>query len=86
MMKETVDIVKELISQLDIIVKFKSIVDNGDGTYTVTTCNTGYLFPCYKFTLDSVNYTVQEEGFIFNEQFKIKGNVIPSATELVIIM
>ena len=43
MIKETVDIVEELISQLDIVVKFKSIVDNGDGTYTIETCNTGYF-------------------------------------------
>ena len=35
MIKETVDIVEELISQLDIVVKFKSIVDNGDNTYTI---------------------------------------------------
>ena len=35
MIKETVDIVEELISQLDIVVEFKSVVDNGDNTYTI---------------------------------------------------
>jgi hypothetical protein len=84
-MKETVDIVKELISQLDIIVKFKSIVDNGDGTYTIETCNTGYLAPCSAFVLDAVNYEVINEvgyEFVYNEKFTIKGNIIPTATEV----
>jgi len=85
MIKETVDIVEELISQLDIVVKFKSIVDNGDGTYTIETCNTGYLFPCYDFQIDGIDYTVlNEEGkeFVFNERFTIKGNIAPIATEI----
>ena len=85
MIKETVDIVEELISQLDIVVKFKSIVDNGDSTYTIETCNTGYLFPCYDFQIDGIDYTVlNEEGkeFVFNEKFTIKGDVVPTATEI----
>jgi hypothetical protein len=85
MIKETVDIVEELISQLDIVVKFKSIVDNGDGTYTIESCDTGYLFPCYKFILDGVTYTVLNEvgkEFVFGVKFTIKGNIIPTATEL----
>jgi len=84
MIKETVDIVEELISQLNIVVKFKSIVDNGDSTYTIETCNTGYLFPCYDFQIDGIDYTVlNEEGkeFVFNEKFTIKGDVVPTATE-----
>ncbi len=85
MIKETVDIVEELISQLDIIVKFKSIVDNGDGTYTIETCNTGYLFPCYEFEIAGVNYKVLNEigkDFVFNERFTIKGNIVPTVTEI----
>jgi hypothetical protein len=85
MIKETVDIVEELISQLDIVVKFKSIVDNGDNTYTIETCNTGYLFPCYEFEIAGVNYKVLNEigkDFIFNERFTIKGNIVPTVTEI----
>ena len=85
MIKETVDIVEELISQLDIVVKFKSIVDNGDSTYTIETCNTGYLFPCYEFKIDGVDYKVLNEigkDFIFNERFTIKGNIVPTTTEI----
>ena len=85
MIRETVDIVGDLISELDFTVKFKSIVDNLDGTYTIESCNTGYIFPCYEFVVDGVNYKVLNEvgkEFKFNEQFTIKGNIIPSVTEI----
>ena len=85
MRKETVDIVEELIGQLEIVVPFDTITDNGDGTYTIESCDTGYLFPCYKFDIGGVIYTVQNEvgkEFVFSERFTIKGNIIPTATEL----
>jgi hypothetical protein len=87
MTKETVDIVKELISQLDIIVKFNSIVDNGDGTYTIETCNTGYLAPMYEFDIYGVKYKVLNEvgkEFEFNKRFTLKGSIIPSVEKLVL--
>ena len=61
MRKETVDIVEDLIGQLEIVVPFDVITDNGDGTYTIESCDTGYLFPCYKFSLSGVTYTVLNE-------------------------
>ena len=85
MKRETVDIVEELIGQLEIVVPFNTVTDNADGTYTILSCDTGYLFPCYKFTLDGVTYTVLDEvgkEFVFNERFTIKGNIIPTAIEL----
>ena len=87
MKRETVDIVEDLIAQLSIVVPFNSIVDNGDGSYTIESCNTGYLFPCYKFILDGVDYTVLNEvgkEFVFNSKFTIKGNVIPTATQVLL--
>ena len=54
MRRETVDIVEDLISQLVIIVPFNTITDNGDGTYTILSCDTGYLFPCYKFSIAGI--------------------------------
>ena len=86
MIKETVDIVGELISELNIVVKFDKITDNNDSTYTIETQNTGYLFPNYEFTLSGVNYKVLNETgkeFLFNSKFTIKGNIIPSEIELV---
>lgn len=85
MRKETVDIVEDLIAQLNIVVPFDTITDNTDGTYTIESCDTGYLFPCYKFVLDTVTYTVLNEvgkEFVYGVKFTIKGNAIPTATEL----
>jgi hypothetical protein len=71
MRKETVDIVEDLIGQLEIVVPFDTITDNGDSTYTIESCDTGYLFPCYKFDIGGVVYTVLNEvgkEFVFNER------------------
>ena len=87
MKRETVDIVEDLIAALKIVVPFKTITDNSDGTYTIESCNTGYLFPCYKFVLDGIDYTVLNEvgkEFVFNSKFTIKGNVIPTATQVLL--
>jgi hypothetical protein len=87
MKRETVDIVEDLIAALKIVVPFNTIVDNLDGTYTIESCNTGYLCPCYKFVLDGIDYTVLNEvgkEFVFNSKFTIKGNVIPTATQVLL--
>jgi len=87
MTKETVDIVEGLISDLKIVVPFTTITDNGDGTYTIESCNTGYLSPMYEFDIDGVNYKVlNDEGkeFEFNKRFTLKGNIVPSVEKLVL--
>lgn len=79
--RETVDIVGDLINSMSIVININTIVDNLDNTYTIETCNTGYLFPNYKFTIDGVNYKVLDEAgkdFVFNEKFTIEGNTIPT--------
>ena len=84
MKRETVDIVEELVEGLELSVKINSITDNGDSTYTIETCNTSYLFPCFKFDINGVTYTVIDEvgkEFEFNVRFTIKGNVIPTVEE-----
>ena len=84
-MVETVDIVKELIEELTLEVDFKTITDNGDSTYTITTCDTSYMYPCFKFVLDGVTYTVTNtvgNEFAFNEEFTISGNVVPTSTSV----
>lgn len=84
-MTETVDIVGSLISQVVVTVPFKTIVDNGDNTYTITSCDTGYLFPNYTFSIGGVNYTVLNEvgkEFVYNVKFTIKGNIAPSVSSV----
>jgi len=87
MTRETVDIVESLIEDLKIVVPFNTITENGDGTYTIESCHTGYLSPMYEFDIDGVNYKVlNEEGkeFVFNKRFTLKGNVVPNASKIVL--
>ncbi len=80
MIKETVDIIQDLIKDLKIEVDLKSVTDNLDGTYTISTNNTAYLFPSYEFTYYGVNYKVLNstgKEFKFNEEFTVEGNIAP---------
>lgn len=86
MVKETVDIVNDLINELEIKVNFDQVFDNLDGTYTISTKNTGYLFPTYEFQLSGVNYKVLNQAgkeFEFNNKFTVKGNAAPIGSYLI---
>lgn len=77
--RETVDIVGDLVAGIDTSVNIKTITDNLDGSYTITTCNTKYLKPCLRFDVDSVTYEVIDEvgkEFVPNEKFTVKGGSI----------
>lgn len=80
--RETVDIIEDLVAELNLVVEFTTVVDNGGNLYTITTCNTSYLFPFFKFDLDAVTYTVQKTGFVFNASFVVKGSVVPTALQV----
>ena len=58
MRKETVDIIKDLVSEMSFEVIIKLITDNGDGTYTLSTCNTYHLQECFKITYESAQWTI----------------------------
>lgn len=78
--RETVDIVGELVSKIDTSVYITEVVDNNDGTYTLSTCNSKYLKPCVKFDYNGVTYTVIDEvgkEFNPNKNFTVKGLAIP---------
>ena len=82
---ETVDVIGSLVANIDTSVKINSIVDNGDGSYTIFTCNTKYLKPCIEFIVDSVTYNVVDEvgkEFVPNRQFTVQGSA--TITETVI--
>jgi len=59
MRKETVDIVKDLVSSMSFTFVGKAIIDNG-GTYTFTTCNTYHLQECFKVTIDGAVFTITD--------------------------
>jgi len=77
--KETVDVVGELVANIDTTVKINEIIDNLDGTFTIFTCNTKYLKPLIKFTVNGEEYEVIDDAgreFVPNRQFSVYGNTI----------
>ena len=58
MREETVDIVKSLVDSMSFTMTISSIVDNGDDTYTLNSCNTYYLQECFKVTYESASWTI----------------------------
>ena len=55
---DIVSILKKLVSNMEISVKVDSSLDNGDGTFTISTCNTQYLNSCSLFELNGFDYIV----------------------------
>ncbi len=80
---ETVDVVGSLVAAIDTSVNINEIVDNGDNSYTIFTCNTKYIKPCIKFDVLGVTYNVIDtEGkeFVPNRQFTVQGSSIITET------
>jgi hypothetical protein len=80
--KDTVDAVKELVSQLTPIYIVKEAVDNGDGTFTLSTNRTWWLTINKRITIDSIEYRIT--AFEINVSITIKpvttGDPIPTVT------
>ena len=55
---DIVSILRDLIADMVITVKVSSSTDNGDGTFTLSSCNTQYLNDCTTFTVDGNVYSV----------------------------
>lgn len=70
MRKETVDIVSDLVDELDLAITISQIVDNGDGTYTLHTCDTKWLQECFKITYEAAQWTVT--AVVKDDNFTIK--------------
>jgi len=75
---ETVDVVKSLVSLLEFTYIIDNIIDNGDGTYTLESCNTYHLHEFLIITIDALEYTIQST--VYNESITITGNPLPTAT------
>jgi len=69
---DIVSILRKVISEMDIVVKVSNSTDNGDGTFTIETCNTQYLNKCSRFKVNNVSYSVVD--MVDNESIKIKGS------------
>jgi hypothetical protein len=58
MRKETVDIIEDLLGQIDLTINIDECIDNGDGTYTIKTCNTRHLQECKDIHIDGRKYRI----------------------------
>ena len=77
-MKQTVDIVEEIVNGIDLTVEIQSITDNTDGTYLLEICNTSYLQKGFTVTIDSVSYEITI--LIKDVSITVSGSVLPTAT------
>ena len=69
--------ISDLVAKIAPTITIDSVVDNGDGTYTITACNTYYLKEGKTITIDSVDYRVK--NVIKDVQFLVQGSVLPTA-------
>jgi len=77
MKKSTVNIVRELVSQMKFTFTIKSVTDNLNGTYLLTTGRTHYLQKNSNtiFAIAGNNYEILD--VVINESVLVKGSVLP---------
>ena len=71
---DIVKILKSVIESLEVVVKVNSSTDNGDGTFTIETCNTQYLNTCTTFVNGGNDYIVK--SFVNDESIIIRGSPV----------
>ena len=59
MIPDIVKILNEYISTLTQTVVFKNVIDQGDGTFKIETCNTANLRPPKYIEIGSSGYTIE---------------------------
>lgn len=82
MRTETVDIIRDLVENIGLKLKIKSVTDNEDGTYNIDVCNTIYLSGKYEnqnnaFTIE-IDSVVYEVISVENDIVTLKGDTIPT--------
>ena len=82
--KQTVDIVRELVESLTFTFNIDSIVDNGDGTYTLNGCKTYQLqaMPNCTIEIGGLPYTITNVEH--NESITITGNPVPTVNSFTV--
>ena len=71
-MNEVSNILKELITNISYKVTFKTIVDNTNGTYTLTTCNTLHARAKRTITINDVVYPIT--NVVLNESITVESD------------
>lgn len=73
---ETVDIIREIVEAISIEFTAKTITNNGNGTYTLTTDDTMYLQEGFSITIGAVTYEILM--VVKNTLITIKGSALPT--------
>jgi hypothetical protein len=81
-MIKPIQILSDVITTTAHTVNISSIVDNGDGTYTLTVDNTYYLHAKTKITINSVLYTI--DSFVLNSTLVLSGVSVPTVDSFVL--
>lgn len=71
--------INDLVAKICPSITIDNAIDNGDGTFTIETCNTYYLREKKTVTIDGQNYTVK--SVIKDTSFIVSGGVLPTVTE-----
>ncbi len=69
--------ISDLVAKIAPTITIDSVVDNGDGTFTLTACNTYYLRENKTITIDAVDYRVK--SVVKDTSFVISGSILPTA-------
>jgi hypothetical protein len=73
---QTVDFIEDIVTQMTPTITIDLVVDNGDGTQTISTCDTYWIRQYLIVTIDSIDYEVS--SFVKDTSF-----TIPSTPSLV---
>jgi len=78
----TVDFIDDIVSSMTPTINIDSVVNNGDGTQTITTCDTYWIRKYLVVTINSVNYQVS--AFVKDTSITIPVSPLVTVTSFVL--
>jgi hypothetical protein len=78
----TVDFISDMVALMTPTITIDSVVDNGDGTQTISVCDTYWIRKYKVLTIDSVEYIVS--SFVKDTSFTIPSTTLVTATSFVL--
>lgn len=74
-MRSINDILSGVVSQIAPVIEITNVVDNADGTYTLTVCDVFYIQKCFTVEIQGNNYTVTD---IVGKDITVSGTILPT--------
>ena len=75
----TVDFIESIVNQMTPTIEIESVVDNGDGTQTLTVCKTYWMRKHMVVTIDGSEYKIS--SFVKDESITIPDSPAVTASE-----